>query len=119
MRVRFAAGSTVGGLVARPLPESYRPRSSLPRTVPLHRHSPGAEVEGFAICGADGRWVWADAATIDGDTVIVSSREVPAPVAVRYAWADNPTCNLYNGAGLPAAPFRTDTLPLSTAGAKF
>jgi len=119
MRVSFAPASTSGGLVARPLPEAYRPRSTLPRTVPLRRHSPGGEVEGFAICGADRRWVWADTARIDGDTVIVSSREVPAPVAVRYAWADNPTCNLYNGAGLPAAPFRTDTFPLSTASAKF
>ena len=119
MRVRFASASTAGGLVARPLPESYRPRSTSPRTAPLRRHSPGGEVEGFAICGADRRWVWADAARIDGDAVIVSSREVPAPVAVRYAWADNPTCNLYNGAGLPASPFRTDAFPLSTAAAKF
>ncbi len=119
MRVRFQSATTVGGLVARPLPESYRPRSTLPRTVPLHRHSPGGEVEGFALCGADGRWAWADSAVIASDTVVVSSRLVPAPVAVRYAWADNPTCNLYAGAGLPAAPFRTDTFSLSTAQAKF
>ncbi len=116
-RVRFR--STDGGLVARPLPDTYRPRSTLPRTVPFHRHSTGGTVEGFAICGADRRWVWADTARIEGDTVIVSSREVSAPVAVRYAWADHPTCNLANGAGLPAAPFRTDAFPLSTAEARF
>jgi sialate O-acetylesterase len=64
-------------------------------------------VTGFAIAGDDGRFVWADAA-IDGDAVVVSSPRVPQPRHVRYAWADNPDCNLYNGAGLPTAPFRTD-----------
>ncbi len=47
-------------------------------------------------------------AIIDGDTVVVSSPDVAAPVAVRYGWANNPVCNLYNQAGLPASPFRTD-----------
>jgi sialate O-acetylesterase len=65
------------------------------------------ELKGFAIAGADQKWVVAKA-RIAGDTVIVSSPEVPAPTAVRYAWADNPDCNLTNGAGLPASPFRTD-----------
>jgi sialate O-acetylesterase len=54
--------------------------------------------------------VWADA-KIDGSTVVVWSDKVPEPVAVRYAWADNPVCNLYNKAGLPAYPFRTDDFP--------
>ena len=67
----------------------------------------GGELKGFAIAGADHQWVPA-AAHIEGDQVIVSSPEVKSPVAVRYAWADNPVCNLYNGAGLPASPFRTD-----------
>lgn len=61
---------------------------------------------GFAIAGADGVFVWADA-RIDGDTVLVSSPTVPQPTDVRYAWADSPVCNLYNKAGLPASPFRT------------
>jgi sialate O-acetylesterase len=52
---------------------------------------------------------------IEGDTVVVWSPEVPNPVAVRYAWADNPVCNLYNRAGLPASPFRTDAWPGITA----
>ena len=47
-------------------------------------------------------------ATIDGDRVILSAPTVAEPAKVRYAWADNPACNLYNGAGLPASPFRTD-----------
>ena len=64
---------------------------------------------GFAIAGADRRFVWADAA-IESGRVVVWSALVPAPVAVRYAWADNPEgANLYNGAGLPASPFRTDS----------
>lgn len=62
---------------------------------------------GFAVAGADRRFVWAQA-EIRGATVEVWTAEVPQPVAVRYAWAHNPACNLYNGAGLPAVPFRTD-----------
>jgi sialate O-acetylesterase len=65
------------------------------------------KLEGFAIAGEDGKYVWADA-VIDGDAVVVSSPKVEKPVNVRYAWADNPVCNLYNQVGLPAVPFRTD-----------
>ncbi len=72
----------------------------------------GDALKGFAITGEDGKWVWADA-KIEGDSVIVSSAQVAAPKAVRYAWANNPVCNLYNKAGLPAVPFRTDA-PQST-----
>ncbi len=62
----------------------------------------------FAIAGKDQKFVWADA-VIDGSTVVVKSDKVKDPVAVRYAWANNPEgCNLYNKEGLPAAPFRTD-----------
>jgi sialate O-acetylesterase len=67
----------------------------------------GGELKGFAIAGADQKWVWAQA-KIEGSQVTVLSPEVKSPVAVRYAWADNPDCNLYSGAGLPASPFRTD-----------
>ncbi len=70
----------------------------------------GEPLKGFAIAGADRKFVWADA-RIGGNTVVVSSPQVPEPVAVRYAWADNPVCNLYNRAGLPASPFRTDDWP--------
>lgn len=71
----------------------------------------------FAIAGDDRKWVWAEA-HIDGSTVVVSSPQVPRPVAVRYAWQANPVATLFNGAGLPAAPFRTDDWPLSTEGRK-
>jgi sialate O-acetylesterase len=68
---------------------------------------------GFAIAGADRRFVPAEAAierTSQGDRVAVWSAEVPAPVAVRYGWADHPAAaDLYNREGLPAAPFRTDS----------
>jgi sialate O-acetylesterase len=72
------------------------------------------KLRGFTICGEDRKWVVADA-RIEGDTVVVSSPSVPRPVAVRYAWADNPAdANLYNKDGLPASPFRTDTFKLTT-----
>lgn len=103
------------GLIARPIPSTYRRKSLMAESVPLVRASPHSQLEGFAVCGKDHVCHWADA-TIDGDTVMVSSKEVPNPVAVRYAWADNPITNLYNRAGLPAAPFRTDDFPLSTEG---
>jgi sialate O-acetylesterase len=68
----------------------------------------GGALQWFQIAGADQHFVDAEA-TIDGDTVVVKSASVSAPVAVRYAWANYPFgCNLYNAAGLPAAPFRTD-----------
>ena len=67
----------------------------------------GDVLQGFAICGADKKFVWAQA-RIQRDKVIVSAAEVPQPVAVRYAWGDNPDCTLFNGADLPAVPFRTD-----------
>jgi sialate O-acetylesterase len=66
------------------------------------------KLERFAVAGQDRKWFWADA-VIDGDSVVVSSPNVPAPVAVRYAYSMNPAgCNLYNREGLPASPFRTD-----------
>lgn len=65
---------------------------------------------GFYLAGDDKKWVEADA-SIDGDSVVVSSAQVPQPVAVRYGWANSPRCNLYNQEGLPASPFRTDDWP--------
>jgi sialate O-acetylesterase len=76
--------------------------------------SDGGPVKGFAIAGDDRRFVWADA-RIEGDAVVVSSPKISKPVAVRYGWADNPIVNLYNQAGLPASPFRTDDWPGVTA----
>jgi sialate O-acetylesterase len=78
----------------------------------------GGKLEGFAVAGkAHGsaaeeqhRWVWADA-VIEGDTVVVSSPHVKRPLAVRYAWADNPRATLCNASDLPAVPFRTDKWP--------
>jgi sialate O-acetylesterase len=68
----------------------------------------GGPLKQFVIAGSDKKWAWGDA-VIDGDTVVVSSPAVSIPVAVRYAWANNPAgCNLSNKAGLMATPFRTD-----------
>ncbi len=70
--------------------------------------SKGGPLRGFAIAGADGKFVWADA-KIEGDSVVVSHASVPQPKVVRYAWGDYPdTANFYNAANLPALPFRTD-----------
>lgn len=69
------------------------------------------ELTGFVIAGEDKQWKPAQA-TIDGDKVNVSSAEVAKPIAVRYAWASVAVCNLFNGAGLPASPFRTDDWPV-------
>ena len=66
----------------------------------------GAPLAGFEIAGADGNFVSAQA-SIDGETVVASSPSVPDPVALRYAWADDPVCNLMNAEGLPASPFRS------------
>jgi sialate O-acetylesterase len=64
-------------------------------------------VSGFEIAGEDRKFVGADA-RIEGDTVVVSSDQVPHPIAVRYAWGMNPRPSIYNRADLPASPFRTD-----------
>ena len=69
-----------------------------------------ADPVGFAIAGEDKKFVWANARIL-GNRIEVSSPAVANPVAVRYAWADNPVCNIFNGAGLPLTPFRTDDWP--------
>ena len=76
-----------------------------------------APLTGFTIAGADKKFVPADA-HIDGDAIVVSSAQVTAPVAVRYAWAADPAISLYNKAGLPALPFRTDDWPGVTANSR-
>ncbi len=106
-KVRIAFENVGGGLAISNPPEHFF--LSNKRPVPS---APPTELEGFAIAGADHKFVWARA-SIDGANVVVSSDAVPNPVAVRYAWADNPACDLYNKEGLPAAPFRTDDLPLA------
>ncbi|WP_316838559.1 sialate O-acetylesterase [Pedobacter gandavensis] len=72
-----------------------------------------ATLRGFSIAGADQVFHWAKA-SIHGDRIILSSPEVMQPKAIRYGWSNNPGCNLYNKAGLPAAPFRTDNWEDST-----
>jgi sialate O-acetylesterase len=74
-----------------------------------------AEARGFAVAGADQKFVPAQARVKGTDSVEVWADDVSEPVAVRYAWADNPVCNLYSAEGLPATPFRTDDWPGVTA----
>jgi sialate O-acetylesterase len=76
-------------------------------------------LRGFAIAGEDKKFRWA-MAYLDGNSVVVFSPHAPQPVAVRYAWSDNPgPLDLYNTGGLPALPFRTDNWPVSTTGKRF
>ena len=96
----------------------------LPGALKIHfRHTDGGLVvkgdkpEGFAVAGKDRQWHWADA-RVEGDSVVVSSPMAPDPQAARYAWEAGPAATLYNGAGLPAAPFRTDDWPGITANHK-
>ena len=77
----------------------------------------GEELTGFSIAGEDEKFYWADA-KIKGTRIVVGSDNVPNPVAVRYGWANNPDCNLYNEAGLPASPFRTDDWEMTTVNAR-
>ena len=77
------------------------------------------EPQGFAIAGKDQRFVWAKATLVGKNQVEVWSDEISHPAAVRYAWADNPICNLFSRDGLPATPFRTDDWPGITVGKRF
>ncbi len=77
----------------------------------------GEKLTGFQIAGKDRKFHWAHAQIVGGK-VYVSSDKVKEPVAVRYGWAHNPECNLYNKNGLPASPFRTDDWPGITVGNK-
>jgi sialate O-acetylesterase len=114
----WALGDVYGQKVAAtsgPLPSGRETRDS--EIILLFKHADGGlkakdgELKGFVIAGEDKQWKPAQA-RIKDDKVIVSSPEVKRPVAVRYAWATNPDCNLYNGAGLPASPFRADDWPV-------
>jgi len=78
-------------------------------------HLPANELRGFAVCGGDMCFKWAKA-EIKGNTVVCQSPEVDRPVAVRYAWANFPLCNLFNNDGLPAGPFRSDDFEMGSAG---
>lgn len=73
------------------------------------------DAKGFVICGEDKKWHWADAKVVGADKIEVSSKDVAKPIAVRYAWSDNPVCNVFSKDGLPLTPFRTDDFPMLTA----
>ena len=81
----------------------------------LKIRSPQSELTHFMISGDDQEFFPASA-TIQGDSVVVSSSKVPQPVAVRFGWEDTAEPNLINSAGLPASPFRTDNFELLSEG---
>lgn len=98
---------------------SFESMETLPGALKLHfKNTDGGLVAKgkpgeFAVAGDDHRWFGADA-RIEDNTVLVSSSKVATPKAVRYAWQSNPFATLFNGAGLPAVPFRTDDWPETT-----
>ena len=104
-KLRISFKNLEGGLVARKVPEFYWIVKRVSKKAPMVRNSPDTQLEGFAVCGKDGKWGWATEAVIDGDTVVVSAKNVAEPVGVRFGWQNNPTVNLYNKAGFPAVPF--------------
>jgi sialate O-acetylesterase len=107
LHVAYSQGGEYSGpTFAEATPEGGRMRVYFSHAAGMQPKG-GGEVAGFTIAGADGKFVPAEA-RIDGETVVVSSAEVADPAAVRYAWADDPACNLINAAGLPAVPFRSD-----------
>ena len=116
---RWALGTTYGkeSVYSGPLYESMRIEGKEIQIYFQHVGSglrvQGETLQGFTIAGADKRFRHATA-RIEGNSIVVSSPEVEAPVAVRYAWADSPECNLFNKEGLPASPFRTDDWPGAT-----
>jgi sialate O-acetylesterase len=73
-----------------------------------------SEVQGFVVCGEDKKWVWAMAKIIGKDQIEVTAPSVSKPIAVRYAWSDNPVCNLFSIEGLPVTPFRSDEFEMLT-----
>ncbi|HVJ80071.1 MAG TPA: sialate O-acetylesterase [Planctomycetia bacterium] len=74
----------------------------------------GPAVKGFYVCGSD-RKFYPATAMVEGETVVVSSDQVPMPTHVRYGWNDNPSLNLFNKEGFPATPFKSDDFPWITA----
>jgi sialate O-acetylesterase len=104
--------------VSGPLPAGHEIKGN--KIIVAFKHTEGGLVAkdgiltGFLIAGEDRQWKTAQA-TMEEDKVMVSSPEVAKPVAVRYAWASVAICNLFNGAGLPASPFRTDDWPVGDA----
>jgi sialate O-acetylesterase len=110
----WALGDVYGNTVpatSGPLPTEHEVKGDSITVTFLHADgglvAKGGDLKGFVIAGEDQQWKPAQARIV-GTTVVVSSSEVSMPVAVRYAWSADPDCNLFNEAGLPASPFRTD-----------
>lgn len=119
-RLALAALNTVYGQQVEYLGPTYKSSEAKDGAVILDlEHAEGlvakdGPLTGFAIAGEDGKFVNAEAEIVDGTKVRVHSGNVAEPKYVRYGWANFPLGNLWNGAGLPASPFRTDELRLTT-----
>jgi sialate O-acetylesterase len=121
-RLSLAAKARVYGLEGVDSGPLFRSESVEGDALRLHFDHAGGlvakgDLVGFEVAGEDRRFHPAQA-RIDGETVLVTSPEVPRPVAARYAWADDPPVSLFNAAGLPASPFTTNDWPWQTAAAR-
>jgi sialate O-acetylesterase len=121
-RLALSAEAVAYGLKVEPSGPTFESLQSVNGTLRLRfSHATGGlvahgtAVAGFQIAGDDRKFFEAQA-KIDGNTIVLSNSNVPKPVAARYAWANDPPCNLYNKANLPAPPFRTDDWPVPTQG---
>ena len=112
MRLTFR--NVGGGLMVRPvaMPKGNSPEAGNAHADSAWLRSPGDQLTGFTVCGADQKFVPAEATIVSRDTILVRAATVAQPVAVRYAWANFSLANLYNREGFPAEPFRTDAFPL-------
>ncbi len=123
---RWALANDYGQKVVYRSPELKDAKFDSGKALLTFTHAPNGlrtvdvdDAQGFAICGEDHKWVWAKASIIGGskkgtNQIEVSSPAVAKPVGVRYAWADNPVCNVYSAEGLPVTPFRTDDFMMIT-----
>lgn len=105
-----AAQVHTGPLYAGHVLEGGRVRVLFEHATGLRARAGDAQLHGFEVAGTDGRF-HAARAQVEGEAVLVFAEAVARPVAVRYGWSDAPACNLTNGAGLPASPFRSDDWP--------
>jgi sialate O-acetylesterase len=116
-KVVLTFAHAAGGLVAKELvPTSERKDKSgqVRAAWRVKEGSTSAAPTGFTVCGKDSTFHPAKA-EIMGSTIVLTCEAVPEPIAVRFGWANHPLCNVFNQAGLPASPFRTDDFPAKTA----
>jgi sialate O-acetylesterase len=116
-RVVLSFDHAAGGLVVKELVPTMEGKDKRAGQFAwrIRESSGSTPIVGFTVCGKDHLFQPARAELQGINSVVVTCDAVPEPIALRYGWADHPLCNLFNQAGLPASPFRTDNFPGKTA----